>query len=277
MKNDSGLSDEDFRYFTGLIHRRFGINLTEDKRTLLVGRFSKMLAEKGLADFHAYRQLLEGPRGEAELDELVNRISTNFTFFFREPAHFDFFRGTALPEIKARHSRSSSRDVRIWCAAASSGEEPCSIAITLREFFGMGYSQWNAGLLATDISAIALEAARRGVYPEDRLANMPEALRKRYFTRLAHGEWQVSETILKDITYRRLNLMNQQLPFKKPFDLIFCRNVMIYFDQATRDALVDRFSRLIVPGGYLLIGHSESLGRGHSAFEYVKPATYRRI
>ncbi|MBF0245404.1 MAG: protein-glutamate O-methyltransferase CheR [Planctomycetes bacterium] len=274
----SGLSDEDFRFFTGLIHRRFGINLTQDKRTLLVGRLTKMLREKGIPDFHAYRQLLEGPDGEAELDELVNRISTNFTFFFREPAHFDFFRTVALPEMKARHDCAGSRDLRVWCAAASSGEEPCSIAIAMREFFGTEYGRWSGGLLATDISAQALGVARCGVYPEDRLENMPAALRNRYFTRAADGEgWQVSQAILGDITYRRLNLMNENLPFKSAFDVIFCRNVMIYFDQATRDALVDRLARLIVPGGYLFIGHSESIGRGHAMLDYIKPATYRRI
>jgi len=268
------LTDDDFSFISHLVRTRFGINLTEQKRSLVIGRLQKLLREKGHPDFHAYRLHLEAGAGDAELDDLVNRISTNHTFFFREPEHFAFMRDTALPEMAARHQR--DKDLRVWCAAASSGEEPYSIMITMQEYFGMGYREWNGGLLATDISAKALAAARAGIYPEERLGSLSEGLRRKYFNRNATGAWQVSDNLRKEITFRRFNLMNESFPFRKPFDMILCRNVMIYFDQPTRDRLVERFARFILPGGYLLIGHSESIGRSHPEFEYVKPAVYRR-
>lgn len=272
------LTDADFAFLSGLIKQRFGIHLTEHKRSLVAGRLSRMVRERGFANFTAYCDHLRRDANEAELDDLVNRISTNHTYFFRENDHFEFFRDTALPEIRARHEAKGSQDMRIWCAAASTGEEPYSIVITMREYFGKEYTRWDAGLLATDISAKALTAAREGVYASERLKGMSERMRSAYFSKSPDAEtYRVREDLRRDIVYRRLNLMNETFPFKKPFDLIFCRNVMIYFDGPTRDALVKRFARWLVPGGYLLIGHSESLGRGHPDFTYVRPAVYRKV
>lgn len=268
------LSDDDFNFIRRLVYDRFGINLTDQKRSLVVGRLRGVLRQKGLADFHAYRLLLEHQATDAELDELINRISTNHTFFFRESDHFVLFEQTILPEMVQRHAQ--DRDLRIWCAAASSGEEPYSIVITMRNYFGESYKHWNAGLLATDVSAKVLALAREGLYAEDRLKGVTPEDRRRYFARQPDGRWLVDESLRRDIVYRRFNLMNVSFPFRKPFDVIFCRNVMIYFDQPTRARLVDQFARFVVPGGYLLIGHSESLGRDQGAFEYVKPAVYRK-
>lgn len=272
------LTDADFAFLSGLIKQRFGIHLTEHKRSLVAGRLSRMVRERGFADFTAYCDHLRRDANEAELDDLVNRISTNHTYFFRENDHFTFFRDVALPEIRAYHEAKGCRDIRLWCAAASTGEEPYSILLTMREYFGTEYARWDAGLLATDISAKALAVARAGVYPAERLKGMPDAMRRTHFTPEDGGEtYRVHEDLRRDIAFRRLNLMNESFPFKKPFDLIFCRNVMIYFDSPTRDALVNRFARWLVPGGYLLIGHSESLGRGNPHFAYVRPAVYRRV
>jgi chemotaxis protein methyltransferase CheR len=150
------------------------------------------------------------------------------------------------------------------------------LLILLQEFFGASYGRWQAGLLATDISQRALAAAQAGIYSEDRLAALPKEWRSKYFRQIAPGQWQAVESLRKEATIRRLNLMNPQFPFKHPFQIIFCRNVMIYFDQPTRDNLVQKFHRALEPGGYLFIGHSETLGREQSLFQYLQPAAYRK-
>jgi chemotaxis protein methyltransferase CheR len=270
------LRDEDFRFLSGLVRSRFGINLTEQKRSLVVGRLQKLVREQGFADFSAYCRHLRQQAGDRELDDLVNRLSTNHTYFFREPEHFAFMREVVLPEMKARHRE--DRDLRLWCAAAATGEEPYSALITMLEFFGPAYAEWDGGVLATDISARALATARRGVYHRERLDQVPPDLRRRYFAPLpGRSEWQVKQRLRADVTFRRFNLIRNDFPFRKPFDLVFCRNVMIYFDQPTRDRLAARFADFITPGGYLFTGHSESLGQEHPRLRYVRPAVYRRV
>jgi len=271
-----GISDREFRLIRNLVYERFGINLTPEKRTLLVGRLRKLLRKQGFGSFQDYYKYLLADRTGHALDSLVNRISTNFTFFYRESDHFTFFLSPVLPEMVKRVSGEKHQDLRVWCAGCSSGQEPYTLAMLLREHFGERYAMWKAGLLATDISAKALETAVRGVYPEEALEKLPRPLKRRYFRKAGDGEYGVTDDIKREITFRRFNLMNKRFPFKKPFHVIFCRNVMIYFDQPTRDALTRRFYENMVPGGYLFIGHSETLGREQSLYEYVKPAVYRR-
>lgn len=271
-----GISDQEFRLIRDLVHERFGINLTEEKRALVTARLGKLLRSSGFENFRAYYDYLLADGTGSALDSLVNRISTNFTYFYRESEHFDIFFSTVLPEMDRRISRGNERDLRLWCAGCSSGQEPYTLQMLLREYFGEKYALWKAGLLATDISAKALETAMRGVYPEEALEGLPKPLRLRYFRKVADGEYGVRDDIKGDVTFRRFNLMNERFPFRQPFHIIFCRNVMIYFDQSTRDALTRRFSENIIPGGYLFIGHSETLGRKQTFFEYVKPAVYRR-
>ncbi len=271
------LSDADFRYIRDLVQSHFGIHLTEQKRTMVSGRLQKLLREMGLPDFRAYRRHLEISGCEKALDDLINRISTNHTYFFREPEHFTFLRETILPELKAHRIRSKNLDLRIWCAAASSGEEPYSILMTMLEFFGDDYADWDAGLLATDISVDALEAARCGSYSTGRVKGVPRTLLQKYFQKSTTGDWVVREDVRREITFRRFNLMNEQFPFRRLFDVIFCRNVMIYFNQSTRENLIKKLARHLVPGGYLLVGHSESIGRSNPNFFYVQPAVYRRV
>jgi chemotaxis protein methyltransferase CheR len=146
----------------------------------------------------------------------------------------------------------------------------------MREFLGAEYAQWNAGILATDISDRVLATANAGTYPEERVAALPEPLRRKYFQRLPDGQWRVVDTLKKEATFRRFNLMNERFPFKSPFHIIFCRNVMIYFDQPTRETLVRKFHQFTEPGGYLFIGHSETLGREQSLYRYLMPATYQK-
>ena len=268
------ISDAEFKTIRKLVYNNFGINLTEQKRSLVVGRLQKLLKQLKMSSFHDYCEYIK--KNPSALSELVNRISTNHTFFFRESEHFDFFIKEVLPEIKKRHLVNNDRDIRLWCAAASSGEEPFTIMMLLMEAFGMDYSSWDIGLLATDISEKALKIANNGKYPSERISLVPPKLKNKYFKATPDGMWMVSEKLKKEVIYRRFNLMNKNLPFKKKFDSIFCRNVMIYFDQETRDALVDRLYDVTVNGGYLFIGHSETLGRDKTRWKYVKPAVYRK-
>ncbi|BCR06646.1 chemotaxis protein methyltransferase [Desulfuromonas versatilis] len=270
------ISDQEFQLMRELIYKRFGINLTEQKRSLLVSRLQKLIRGSGFAGFRDYYEHLVNDRSEEALGQLVDRVSTNHTFFNREKDHFEYFSNTALPAVVGALEKSGSRDLRIWCAGCSSGEEAYMLLMLLREFFGSDYGRWEAGLLATDISHRALTTARAGIYPDERMDSLPDQLRSRYFRRRAPGSWEVRDELRREATFRRFNLMNQVFPFKKPFHIIFCRNVMIYFDQPTRDGLVARFHRHTAPGGYLFIGHSETLGRNQDLFNYLQPATYQR-
>jgi chemotaxis protein methyltransferase CheR len=270
------ISDREFDQLRGLIYQRFGIHLTDQKRSLLVGRLQKMIRDAGFASFGAYYEALVKEPGEAGLSELIDRVSTNHTYFNREKDHFDYLLQSALPAVTAMLEKTNRRDLRIWCAGCSSGEEAYMLLILLQEFFGAGYGRWQAGVLATDISQRALAAAQAGIYSEERLATLPKEWRSKYFRQVAPGQWQAIESLRKEATIRRLNLMNPQFPFKHPFQIIFCRNVMIYFDQGTRDTLVQKFHRALEPGGYLFIGHSETLGREQTLFQYLQPAAYRK-
>lgn len=268
------ITDDEFNTIRKLVYSNFGINLTEQKKSLVVGRLQKLLKQLKFNSFEQYCDYLN--KTPSALSELVNRISTNHTFFFREKEHFDFFIEKVLPDIKARHLKAGNKDIRLWCAAASSGEEPFTIMMLIMQAFGMDYSSWDVGLLATDISEKALGTAVKGVYPSDRIALVPPALKNKYFRSCGEDIWEVSPILKNEIVFRRFNLMNKQLPFKKQMDTVFCRNVMIYFDKETRDALVDRLYDITAPGGYLFIGHSETLGREKTRWKYVMPAVYRK-
>lgn len=267
-------SEEEFQQIRKLVYDRFGINLTAEKKALVAGRLQKVLRERSLDSYAAYLKFLEKDTSGEGIEELANRISTNHTFFYREKEHFDFFVQKALPEAVYRNS--SSKDLRIWSAGCSSGEEPYTLVMLMMETMGLKYAEWNAGILATDISARALEYARKGIYPAERVDPLPAQLKQKYFSSRPDGEFAIAEKVKSQVTFRSLNLMNKTFPFKKQFDCIFCRNVMIYFDQETRHALVNRYHDWLVPGGYLFIGHSESIRRDASPFQYIMPALYRK-
>jgi chemotaxis protein methyltransferase CheR len=271
-----GITERDFQTIRQLVYDNFGINLTDQKRSLVVGRLQKVLRQRDFPDFPSYLEWLQNDRTGEGLEELANRISTNHTFFWRENSHFNHFAETALPEMVARHRQDSGR-LRIWCAGCSSGEEPYTLAMLMREVLGNEYDRFAPVLLATDISQVALRTAMAAVYPEERLEQMPRGLLRKYLRKGPRPQtWQIGEEIRRQVIFRRHNLMNGSFPFKHPFDAVFCRNVMIYFDRPTRDALIQRFHRHTIAGGYLYIGHSETLGRDGTLYDYVLPAAYRR-
>lgn len=270
------ISDSEFDSLREMIYTRFGINLTEQKRSLLVGRLQKLLRTHRIDTFEAYSRYLEKDTSGKATSDLINLISTNYTYFNREKDHFDYFLNTALPNICAELKKRGEKNLRIWCAGCSSGEEAYTLLMLMHEYLGSEYSHWEAGLLATDISERVLDTARAGIYPADKVASLPENLQRKYFTRLPSGQMQVHHKIRAEVTFRRFNLMNTRFPFKSPFHIIFCRNVMIYFDLTTRNALVQRLHHFLEPKGYFFIGHSETLGRDSKLFSYIMPAVYQK-
>ncbi len=269
------ITEREFAQIRDLVHARFGIFLTDQKRSLVVGRLQKVVRDLGLPSFAAYHAHVRDDPTGAALGDLVNRISTNHTFFFREKEHFDYLVAHALPAVCARLREQGERDLRIWCAGCSSGEEAYTLAMLAREYLGSERGQWQAGLLATDISTKVLSLAIAGRYERERVEQLPPKLRAK-FVPAGDGMVAASEELKSDITFRRFNLMNERFPFKKPFHVIFCRNVMIYFDLPSREKLVRRFFDHTAPGGFLFIGHSESLGRGRTPYRYLVPSVYQK-
>ncbi|MCL1884559.1 MAG: protein-glutamate O-methyltransferase CheR [Defluviitaleaceae bacterium] len=266
------LTNIEFEKIRSYIKSKFGISLSDEKKTLVHSRLRSTLQELGMDSFSEYFDyLLKDTSGEA-ITRFVNKITTNHTFFMRETDHFDFFRDTVLPYIQEKYA--SQKDVRLWCNASSSGEEPVTLQILMQEFFKKSPG-WNTQMIASDISAQVLDKAVLGRYVTESLGNLPRAWQAEYFSSHDHQLSQVKDIILKQILYRRINLIDP-FPFKKKMQVIFCRNVMIYFDTDTRDAVVKRFYDITEPGGYLFIGHSESISNSGTQFEYVKPAIYRK-
>lgn len=270
------LSDSEYKLMSRLVYDKFGINLGEQKRSLIVGRLNKILKQYGLKSFKEYYDYVLSDTSGAALTTLIDRISTNHTFFYRENDHFDYFSKTAIPEIIASLKQQNRRDIRIWCAGCSSGEESYTIAMLLLEYLGQELKLWDVGVLATDISSKSLETAVNGVYFDENVSKLPKTLRNKYLNRQPDGRWAVNDRVESLVLYRKLNLMGNGYPFKKRFQAIFCRNVMIYFDKATRSGLINRFNRYMEDRGHLFIGHSETLGRDNSAFTYIQPALYRK-
>jgi chemotaxis protein methyltransferase CheR len=275
LDNIVQIKDDEFRKISSLVYKEFGINLTEKKRSLVVGRLQKILKARKLSTFSEYIDFVENGRDKTALSELVNQISTNHTFFFREFEHFNYLVKNALPEIEKYRLAQGSKKIRAWCAASSSGEEPYTIILHMMEYFGVNYKNWNAGLLATDISEDALRSAVSGKYKADTLSKIDIGIKSKYFHSHNDG-YEVNDDLKKEIIFRKFNLITPQFPFKGDFDFIFCRNVMIYFDSETKERLVNKLYKQLRPGGFLFIGHSETLNGLNTPFEYVKTAVYKR-
>lgn len=204
---------------------------------------------------------------------MLNKLTTNYTYFLREEAHFKYLWDVILPDLEKKHAR--DKVLSIWSAGCSSGEEPYTISMYLKEYFGVHASQWDTRILATDISQKILSTAVTASYSEESLSSLPPNWKQKYFTPAGNNNYSVAPAIKKNVIFKTFNLMNA-ITFKKKFDLIFCRNVMIYFDQSTKDALVRRFYNATVPGGHLFIGHSEGLTKSTCPYDYVQPAIYRK-
>ncbi len=263
------LTDAQFRQVGALVARVAGIQLPAGKESLVRSRLSKRLRALGVATVGEYLELVERDTSRAELAEMVDVLTTNKTSFFREAEHFRLLERTILPALER-----SSGPIRIWSAGCSTGEEPYSLAMVARETLGSAASR--VRILATDISARVLQRARAATYDADVVDDVPAQLRHAHFEgSTPPGSYRVVQPTRDLVQFARLNLMGDW-PMRGPFDVILCRNVMIYFDKPTQERLVARYSELLAPGGYLFVGHSESLSGLRHGLSYVQPATYRR-
>jgi chemotaxis protein methyltransferase CheR len=272
------MRDKEFDFIRSLVYKHSRIHLGPDKRELVAARLVKRLRATQLDDIGDYCGLLQGNNAADELSHLIDAISTNHTFFFRENAHFDFLRTHIVPEMQRRQVTAHWPQFHVWSAASSSGEEPYSLAITLAEVLPAAVG-WPWKIEATDISHRILEKAQAAIYRSEVVDRLPMACIRRYFQRgigAQEGNYRVKPALSAKVSFHQLNLLEGEPPFQDPFQVIFCRNVMIYFDRVTQEELVQRLTRRLVPGGYLLVGHSESLTGIRHSLQTVKPAVYRR-
>lgn len=269
MLQEYALSAREFRKISALVYERTRINLHEGKLPLVQNRLSKRLRRLGLDSFRAYLAYLD--EDEGELEAMINAITTNYTSFFREPGHFHFLRETFIPYLLEKDVRRA----RLWSAGCSTGEEPYSLAMVLLDAIPDLASR-DVLVLATDISTRALSAAVEGVYPPEPVFKCRPDYRRRYFLEDEQsGAFSIAPEVRRLVRFRHLNLFDPW-PMRGPFDLILCRNVMIYFERVPKLELVRRFHDILRPGGYLLVGHSESLTGEEHGLRYVCPATYRK-
>lgn len=270
------MTELEFQNYARYVEANFGIQLPQEKKTLVESRLYKLFnehTEPEFANAETFFKYLQNDRTGKANAILANAITTNHTFFMRETDHFDCFRDTVLP-YWAEHIKDG--DVRTWCAASSSGEEPYTLAMILHDFFSMRSGVWEKTLLATDLSEEILAVAREGIYDEQAIKVMPQHWQTAYFRKKGAGKVQVTDTIRQQVLFRKFNLMTPRFPFKRPMHTIFCRNVMIYFDEPTRRELARKFYQFLEPGGFLFVGHSEVIDRTAGPFEYVMPSVYRR-
>ncbi len=271
----ASMTEADYQRFSELVYKVAGIHLHEGKRELLQARVGKIIRRRNLRSFRQYFDMVINDNSGNELTELLNAVSTNLTYFFREEKHFQFLREKWLPQFL--EATSSSTKLRGWSAGCSTGEETYSILITLLEALGTN-ARLDIKILGSDLSTRVLNVAARGTYPAERVETIPAALKQKYFRKVnSNGEYHYTvKPILSDhILFRRINLM-EPFPFRNPLNFIFCRNVMIYFDKITQENLIRKFHDALGPNGYLFIGHSESLSGIKHSFKYVSPAIYRK-
>ncbi len=267
------LSDGLFKKFSTLVFDNTGIFLKPEKKELLNARLGKRLRLCNIDSFARYYDYVQADTSGAELVNLINSVSTNFTSFFREKSHFEYLTSSVLPEF----SKSPSSELKVWSAACSSGEEPYTLSIVLNDYKRQSRN-FSFAIQATDISTKVLDIAKAGVYADERIRTMPQDVLKRYFQKgkgNSAGYVKVKRELRDTVDFKRFNLMGD-FPWREEFDVIFCRNVMIYFNRETQQELVSKFNHCLKPGGYLFIGHSESLTSIKHPFKQVSTTAYKK-
>ena len=268
------ITKEEFKKLTAFIKANYGINLKSEKEALVVGRLQNVLIQNGFHSFSEYYEYIILDKTGTAIATLLDKITTNHTFFMREADHFSFFSDHVLPFLIGRVR---DKDLRVWCAGCSSGEEPYTLAMILDEFFGKEKLFWDTKILATDISSKVLEEAKRGIYDNNEIDTLPARWKLNYFKKIDMDKSVISDKIKNEVIFRKFNLMETVFPFRKQFQVIFCRNVMIYFDDTTKNNLIKKFYDILEPGGFLFIGHSETIKREETSFKYIMPAVYKKM
>lgn len=275
--NNLVLREKEYHSIRDLVYEHCGINLHTGKKELVRARLAKLLRKGNFETFSEYMDHVHNDKSGKAFSGLIDALSTNLTSFFRERQHFDFIEDNFLPSLLERKTKNRDFKLRAWSAGCSSGEEPYSIAITLLDSV-KGQGRWDIKVLATDISTTMLEKAKKGIYNQERIAPVPPIQKSRYLTSHIEGNGKaqkVNNLLRSTVIFRYLNLM-KNWPIQGPLDLIFCRNVMIYFDKPTQQRLVNRFWDLLASGGLLFTGHSESLTGIDHKFNYVQPTIYEK-
>ena len=263
-------TDRDFKEIAALVYNACGIVLGEHKREMVYSRIARRIRERKLTDFSTYLAYLNSHKDQ-EFDAFINALTTNLTSFFRESHHFDYLKKQLVPALLVQNK--NSRRVRIWSAGCSTGEEPYSLAMALHELFP---SNWDVKILATDLDSNVLKKAHTGVYSAANVNGLDDALLKRWFLKSKDDEsYKVKPKLQQLISFKRLNLL-QDWPMKGPFDLILCRNVVIYFDKDTKDLLFKRYAKILAPHGHLFLGHSETMGKEHIEFKNLGKTMYQK-
>ncbi|MDE7365997.1 MAG: protein-glutamate O-methyltransferase CheR [Lachnospiraceae bacterium] len=267
------ITDEEFLRISTFMKQRYGIDLSQ-KKVIVNGRLENYIKRGGWSSFNDFINAVENDATGMQEKMLVNFLTTNHTYFMREFEHFEYFKTVVLPWLKKKES--ATKDLRIWCGAASSGEEPYMIAMVLSDFFGLERDQWDTKVLATDISTKVLQQAMAGIYSADQLSKMPDQWKRHFFKSIAGGsQYQVTDELKREVIFRQFNLMDP-FPFKKQMHTVFLRNVMIYFDEKTKRELVQKVYDALIPGGYLFIGTTETLDRGSTPFQIIQPSIFRK-
>lgn len=265
------LTDGEFQRIVTYVKQHYGIDLSQ-KRVLVGGRMENYLARNGYANYNEFMAKVEKNPHGSEATDMVNILTTNHTYFMRESEHFDFMKNVALPWAKSKTM--GTKDLRVWCGASSTGEEPYTLAMIIQDFFGMDHS-WDTRLLATDISLKVLDYASKGVYLKDDIEPLPVNWKRHYFKQISQDEFRVKDELKKQVIFKQFNLMDP-IKFKKKFHIVFLRNVMIYFQDDIKYPLIERIYDHMEPGGYLFIGLTERLDRQLVKFNYVQPSIYRK-
>lgn len=265
------ISSSEFNELTQFLKINYGINLSK-KRNLIEVRLYNVLVEKGFKSFRDYLDFVYADNTKEELTLLINKLTTNHTYFMREEENLKFFKNIILPYLS---SNVKDKDLRIWSAGCSSGEEAYTLAMIMQEFFCEQSYFWDKKILATDISVDVLKKASNGIYNSENLEEMPKEYINKYFEKINEYNYKVIDSIKNEVIFRIFNLMDT-FPFRKKFHVIFCRNVMIYFDEDTKKKLLGKFYDMTEDGGYLIIGLSESINKNEIPYRYVIPSVYRK-
>lgn len=267
------MTDQEFSRICRLAKVKYGIEL-ENKREIVNGRLENMIRREGWQSYSEYMNALETDKSGRMEKEFVNLLTTNHTFFMREFEHFEFIKKEVLPWLERTEAR--NKDLRIWCAASSTGEEPYTMAMLLKEYFGLEHANWDTKVLATDLSTEVLQTAVKGIYKGEQIQELPEQWKRRFFRQTADKEfYEVTQELKNEVIFRQFNLMDD-FPFRRKMHIILLRNVMIYFDKETKQRLLEKVYDLLEPGGYLFVGKTETIERRSLAFDMVKPSIFRK-
>ncbi|EOS43918.1 hypothetical protein C809_03404 [Lachnospiraceae bacterium MD335] len=266
------ITDEEFLRIAAYMKSHYGIDLGQ-KKVIMNGRLENRIKAGGWGTFNNFMDAMEKDQSGKLEKELVNQLTTNYTYFMREFEHFEFFKSQVLPWAKKKAEK--TKDLRVWCGAASTGEEPYMIAMVLKDFFGLEHNSWDTKVLATDVSTKALQRAVAGTYEEEALKDMPDQWKRHFFQKPVAGRYTVTNELKQEVLFRQFNLMSP-FPFKKKMHTVFLRNVMIYFDSKTKQELLQKVYDCLEPGGYLFIGMTETLDRTQTPYQIIQPSIFRK-